>query len=454
MRSNILAIDDDVSFLNFLKENLIDKGYNTVTASDPSTAKTEIESNNYDCILLDVRIPGVNGLELLKLSLKNNSTIPVVMVSGQSSISIAVEALKIGAFDFIEKPIDISKLEATIKNAVTKKILSNENEILFSEIQKTHKMIGKSTQFENIIHQINSIAKTNAKVLIQGETGTGKELVAWAIHHNSERKSKPYIKINCAAIPSELLESELFGYKKGTFTGADSDKEGKFIAANGGTLFLDEIGDMSLALQSKILRVLEENEVDILGKNEPTKIDVRILAATNQDLEEKVASGEFRNDLYYRLKVVNIFIPPLCERIDDIHPIAYHYLKQFCEVYNKRILGFQNSAEQLLLNYTWPGNVRELKNVIENIVIHSNDEHVSFNEVSNAIGQNVKKNIDIPSEDINLKEAKKEFEKKFIINKLKSNNYNISKTAEEIGIDRSNLFRKIQKLGIRIEDKK
>jgi len=450
MKYKILAIDDKLSFLSFLKNNLINIGYNVTTIADSNNAIKEFKKNIYDCILLDVKIPGVNGLELLQISLKNNPSIPVIMLSGQSNIKIAVESIKLGAFDFIEKPIDVEKLHITIKNAIEKKTLSKQKDFLLSELNEKHRIIGESKKLKNIILKIESIADTPAKVLIQGETGTGKELVAWAIHHSSSRKSNPYIRINCAAIPPDLLESELFGYHKGSFTGASENKMGKFVAADGGTLFLDEIGDMSLNLQAKILRVLEENEVDIIGENKPIKINARIIAATNQNLEEKIMNGSFRKDLFYRLNVVNIVIPPLRERKDDITPLAYYFLRKFNETYNKQVFSITNEAENILINYDWAGNVRELRNVIEKSVLFSNTNTIKAIDIENSLflkDNNNSKDFDM-WKFATLKKAKLEFEKKFIISKLEKYNWNIAKVAEELKIDRSNLFKRIHALEI------
>ncbi len=450
MNTKILAIDDDVSFLKFLKENLESIGYITKTISDSNTATKALKKNSFDCVLLDVKIPGVNGLELLQISLNNNPTIPVIMLSGQSSIKIAVEAIKLGAFDFIEKPVDVEKLHITIKNAIDKKNLSKQKDFLLSELNEKYRIIGESEEIKNIILKIESIANTPAKVLIQGETGTGKELVAWAIHHSSSRKSNPYIRINCAAIPPELLESELFGYHKGSFTGASEDKIGKFVAADGGTLFLDEIGDMSLNLQAKILRVLEENEVDIIGKNKPKKINVRVIAATNQNLEEKIKNGSFRKDLFYRLNVALIVVPPLRERKDDIIPLANYFLTKLNETYNKQVFSIADEAKNILFNYDYPGNVRELRNIIEKAILFSNTNTIKATDIESCIflkESNNSKNFHL-WRTATLKKAKLEFEKKFIISKLKEHNWNIAQTAKDLNIDRSNLFKRIHALEI------
>lgn len=335
MLKRILSIDDDENFLKSIKKFLEMKGFYVVTISNSRQALEVLQNNYFDCILLDVKMPGVNGVDILKISLQKNPNVPVIMISGQSSISIAVESIKNGAYDFIEKPADPDRLFVTINNAITKKNLMDEKENIYKELMEAYKIVGHSEAIKQVIEKINIVANTKAKVLILGESGTGKELVARALHHNSERKGKPYIKINCAAIPSELLESELFGFQKGSFTGAFVSREGKFVAADGGTLFLDEISDLDLYLQAKLLRVLEHDEVDVIGENVPKKIDVRIITATNQDLKKKVIEGSFREDLFHRLNVIKIWIPPLRDRKDDILPLAYHFLTEFSDIYNK-----------------------------------------------------------------------------------------------------------------------
>ncbi len=451
MKRQILIVDDDINFLDSLKNNLENKGYIVTAISNSSIAEKKIITQKYSCILLDIKMPGLNGIDLLKICFENNPFTPVLIVSGQSNIEIAVEAIKLGAFDFIEKPIDIEKLHIAIKNAVNKNILTLEKENLLHELKTQHKIISISESMNSVMEQIKTFADTPAKVLIQGETGTGKELVAWALHYNSSRKSEAYIKINCAAIPSELLESELFGHHKGSFTGASSNKYGKFIAADGGTLFLDEIGDMSMELQAKILRVLENNEVDIIGTNKPRKINVRVIAATNKNLEERIKNGLFRADLYYRLNVMNIYIPPLRFRKDDILPLTYHFIKIFNQVYNKSISSIDKSTEDILLNYDWKGNVRELKNIIEKVVIYCKGNSIGLMEIQKAMYNIEEINYIDYTETLNLKEAKNNFEKKYITNSLLRNNWKISKTAEKLGIDRTNLFKKIKKLGIEKE---
>ncbi len=309
-------------------------------------------------------------------------------------------------------------------------------------------MIGQSDEFNGVIESINIIAPTNARVLITGKTGTGKELVAWAIHHNSERRNKPYIKLNCAAIPSALLESELFGHKKGSFTGADKDRIGKFLAADGGTLFLDEIGEMDFSLQSKLLRVLEENEVEIIGDNRPYKIDVRIIVATNKNLKEEIKRGSFREDLFHRINVFEIYIPPLSQRKKDILPLSYHFVRKFSEMYNKKIISFSGQVEGLLLNQAWNGNIRELKNSIEKLVIFSSNNEITVDNFYRAMGNGYLAS-NISTKKKTFKSAKENFEKELLLKTLIDNNWIVTKAADELGIERTNLFKKMQKYDIK-----
>ncbi|MBN2709504.1 MAG: sigma-54-dependent Fis family transcriptional regulator [Calditrichaceae bacterium] len=452
MFGKILVIDDDESVLKSLNKILKLKSYQVDTVQNPAEIKSNPNLFIYNCILLDVKMPGINGMDLLNIIIKNFPTVPVIMISGQSNINIAVEAIKNGAFDFIEKPIDPEKLLVTIQNAIQKQNLQTAKENIFHELSENYQMVGESRAIMNIFNQIDKVADTNAKVLIRGESGTGKELVAWAIHHNSARTGGKYIRLNCAAVPSELLESELFGHRKGSFTGAVSDRIGKFVAADGGTLFLDEIGDMDIQLQSKLLRAIEENEVEVIGDTEPRKVDVRIVAASNKNLEQLVKEGKFRADLYHRLNVVVIQIPPLRERIEDILPLAYHFLTKFNNSYNKQILNISRQAEALLINHTWPGNVRELRNTIEKTVIFSETNEIKINDVQKALNiENFSNrfNSDLSENEMpSLKTANIEFEKKYILQILNLVNWKISEAAELLHIDRTNLFRKMKKLGI------
>ena len=446
MNSKILAIDDDKNFLASMKKMLELREYSVDTISNSNTVIEAIKKADYDVILMDVKMPGFSGIELFSAINEISPETPVIMISGQSNIQIAVDLIKKGAFDFIEKPLEIEKLYISLNNALSRRTLVQEKNILFEELEENFKMVGVSPQLNKIIETIQTIAETKAKALIIGESGTGKELVAWAIHHNSKRSGKPYIKLNCASIPADLLESELFGHKKGSFTGAYSDYKGKFLAADGGTLFLDEIGDMSLHLQSKLLRVLEEEEVQPIGDNKSIPIDVRIIAATNKDLEEEIKKGNFREDLYHRLNVVKIKVPPLRERKEDILPISYLFLRKFTESYNKRITSFDTNTESFLKNNPWQGNVRELRNFVERLVLFTKSEEVKFNTVlkisKEKDRQEKKQSIE------NFKEAKDNFEKEHIIAVLNKHEWKIIETAEALDINRTHLFKKMKYFGI------
>ena len=449
MNERILVIDDDENLLKSIKKILRLEQYTIDTLINAQQAGHWLESQTYQCLLLDVKMPVVNGMHLLSKVIEKYPTLPVIMISGQSDIETAVKSIKEGAYDFIEKPINPERLIVAVKNALQRYHLQTTGDSIFSELQDQFSLVGQSRALKNIVQQINEVADTPAKVLILGESGTGKELVAWAIHHHSRRRGKPYIKLNCAAIPAELLESELFGHRKGSFTGATADRKGKFIEADGGTLFLDEIGDMSLQLQSKLLRTLEDQAVEVIGENLPRQVDVRILAATNQDLDELIAAGKFREDLYYRLNVVKIYIPPLRERTEDILPLAYHFLKEFSNSYNKAVLSFKGAAERLLLNYLWPGNVRQLRNTVEKMVIFSHSREIEYEDVINALELESQSHQDKNDGDLSLKNALFEFEKNHISNTLQKHQGKISETARALGIDRSNLFKKIRRFGLK-----
>lgn len=446
----ILTVDDDVTFLKSISKILSLNDFDVTTADTPLTALKLIETEDYDALLTDVKMPGMNGVDLQKEVLKIKPELPVIAISGQSNIPIAIEMIKNGAYDFLEKPVDDEKLITTIRNAIERAKILEENVNLSKELEEQYRMVGRSKEYQAIIEQINIIAPTNARVLITGETGVGKELVAWALHHNSLRKSKPYLKLNCASIPSDLLESELFGHKKGAFTGAASDRTGKFLAANGGTLFLDEIGEMDFALQPKLLRVLEENEVEIIGENKTRKIDVRIIAATNKDLRKEIENKKFREDLYYRLNVFEIHVPPLSQRKEDIIPIAYHFIKIFNDTYNKKVLRITNQLEGVLVNRRWKGNIRELKNTIEKLVIFSSSDEITVDDFYKAFGNGHSRNNNHSSNKA-LKEMKEDFEKRLLIDTLIKHDWKITEAANSLGIERTNLFRKMQKYNIKRE---
>ena len=448
MAEKILVVDDDENLLKSIKKILRLEQYSVDTLINAQQAEQWLDSENYQCLLLDVKMPVINGMDLLKKVIQKYPVLPVVMISGQSDIETAVQSIKDGAYDFIEKPINPERLVVAVKNAIQRYHMQTTSDSIFNELQEQYSLIGQSKALKNIVKQIMDVAKTPAKVLILGESGTGKELVAWAIHHNSERKGKPYIKLNCAAIPSELLESELFGHRKGSFTGAISDRKGKLVEADGGTLFLDEIGDMSLQLQAKLLRVLEDSTIEVIGENLPRKVDVRMIAATNKNLDELIATGMFREDLYYRLNVAKINIPPLRERREDILPLVYHFLKEFSNRYNKPVLAVKGPAETLLINYEWPGNVRQLRNAIEKMVIFCHSKEIDYEEVIKALELESQSNQENAHTEDDLKDALHEFEKRYILKTLQKHQGKISETARVLGIDRSNLFKKMRKYGI------
>ncbi len=448
----ILAVDDDSSFLLSIKKLLKISGFDVRTTDNPLQVMDEVRDYNFSAVLLDIQMPGITGIELIKQILAEQPSLPIIVVSGNSGIDVAVEAIKLGAFDFLQKPVDPERLIIVINNAIKHVTLNSEKEMLAREIELSHQIVGESPDMKKLRNEIAMIGVSNVRVLILGESGTGKELVAWGIYHNSKRKNKPYIKINCASIPHDLIESELFGYVKGAFTGANSNKIGKFKAADGGTLFLDEIGELDISLQAKLLRVLEENEIEVIGSNKTEKIDVRIIAATNKNLPDLIKEGRFREDLFHRLNVARISVPPLRERRDDIIPIAYYFLQKYNQEYNKKIMRITPQAEGVLRNHNWIGNVREMRNVIETIVVFTNNDTIELNDVINAF---TRSGYTIPTEFREKKEnftdlrtAKNNFEKQYILDALKANDWMIGKTADILEIDRSNLFKKMRQYGI------
>ncbi len=447
MKYKVLAIDDDNVLLSSIKKTLELTGYDVNSLDDPTKFELLEEINNYHVILLDIKMPKVDGLTLLGKIHSTYPHIPVIMISGESDIKTAVQSLKQGAYDFIEKPIDPDKLIVTVKNAASIKILYDQNLRMQEELSDQYKIVYKSIWMEDILHKVKHMASTKAKVMIYGESGTGKELIARAIHKLSDRNNKPYVKINCASIPSELLESEFFGHKKGSFTGALNNHEGKFIQADGGTLFLDEIGDMDMRLQSKLLRAVEDSEIEVIGSNKTRHVDVRIICATNQNLQELVAQGRFREDLYHRLNVVNIKIPPLRDRKEDIQTLVDYFIQKFNQDYNKKVQGINTRALGLLKSYNWPGNVRELKNLIEKTIIYCSGNTITFEDIINSFDENIIRQLEQNAEhkEFNsLKEARQEFEKQYIKKILEEYGWKIQETAAALGIDRTNLFKKMK----------
>jgi two-component system nitrogen regulation response regulator NtrX len=369
----ILVIDDQKSIRNTLKDILEYEGHEVVLAENGPESLEKFEADKYHVVLLDIKMPDMDGMEVLDKMMKISPDIPVIMISGHGNIDTAVDAIKKGAYDFIEKPLDLNRLLVTIRNGLDKKELVNETLVLRRKVSKTFKMIGESTPMQRIKEMIDKVATTDARVLITGKNGTGKELVARWLHEKSNRASQPFIEVNCAAIPSELIESELFGHEKGAFTSAHKQRKGKFEQANEGTIFLDEIGDMSLAAQAKVLRALQENVISRVGSDKDIKVNVRILAASNKNLQEEIKESRFREDLYHRLSVIIIQVPSLNERIDDIPLLTEHFNKLICKELGVQPKVFDNTAINALQKINWTGNIREFRNVIERLIILCND---------------------------------------------------------------------------------
>ncbi len=446
----ILVIDDEKSIRDSLRGVLEDEGFEIKEADSGESALQLIKKERFDAILLDVWLPGIDGIDVLMKIKEREDSSPVIMISGHANIETAVKATKIGAYDFLEKPLSSDRVILTIRNALKQKKLEEENVILKEKVKEKYRLIGESKAIKEIKKLIEDIAPTNGRVLITGENGTGKELVARLIHEKSLRRNKRFAEINCAAIPDELIESELFGYVKGAFTNALKDKKGKFLLADGGTLFLDEIGDMSLKTQAKVLRVIEEQRFEPLGSTESISIDTRIISATNKDLEIEIQRGTFREDLYFRINVIPIYVPPLRERKEDIPLLAKHFLQEFAEEYGKKPKEFTDDAIEKLMKYSWPGNVRELRNLIERLVIITKEDKITSNDIpSLSEGKRGVDNIlDLP-----YAEAKEIFEKTLILKHLRDNNWNIVKTAQSLGLERTTLYKKMKSLGISQEER-
>ena len=436
----ILIVDDEARIRSSLGGILIDEGYEIFLANDGLAALDKFQSDgSVDLVLTDIWMPQMDGLELLKEIRNINPDIPVIMISGHGTIETAVKAIKMGAFDFIEKPLTLEKTVLVVKHAMDQRKLQVENRNLWVRINKKYKIIGCSRAMDELRRQIEIAAPTNGRVLIYGENGTGKELIAREIYEKSKRKDKPFVSVNCAAIPEELIESELFGHEKGAFTGAICSKQGKFELADGGTLFLDEVGDMSQKTQAKLLRVLEEGSLQRVGSVKGIKVNVRVIAASNKNLQKEIERGNFRDDLYYRLNVIPVEIPCLKERKEDIPLLVEYFLKEFCADNGKKLKKITSEALDLMSCYDWPCNVRELKNLIERLVIMAPGSTVTAMDIPLSFHENNQ-----PS----LKKAKQEFEKYFIIKTLRANRGNISKSAKMLKIERSLLYQKLKMYGI------
>ena len=448
--ANILLIDDEKSIRKTLKEILEYEGYVVDEAGDGAEGLRMIQEGDYDIALCDIKMPKMDGMEVLEKAQISNPDVPFIMISGHGTLETAVEAVKKGAFDYVAKPPDLNRLLITIRNALDKSNLITETKVLKRKVTKTREIIGDSPAIQKIKETIERVAPTDARVLITGDNGTGKELVARWIHEKSNRANGPLIEVNCAAIPSELIESELFGHEKGAFTSAIKQRIGKFESANGGTLFLDEIGDMSQSAQAKVLPALQENKITRVGGDKEIPVDVRVVAATNKDLIKEVENNTFRLDLYHRLSVILIHVPSLNDRTDDIPLLSERFVKEICEDYGvpKKVITPKAMMEIMNINFT--GNIRELRNVIERLVILS-EQKITEEDVVN-YAQSPKSGgspKDLYERFEKFQDFKDHIEKEFILHRLNKNAWNVSKTAEELDIQRSHLYNKIEKYNLK-----
>ena len=448
----ILVVDDQADIRQSLQGVLEDEDYQVSSAASGEACLEMLHKQEFDVVLLDVWLPGMDGLETLQKIRESEFAPEVIMISGHGTIETAVRATKLGAYDFLEKPLSLDKTLILIKNAIDAKRLREENRDLKRQLIPRSVIEGESIPMKALRQQIQLMAPTNGRVLIYGESGTGKELVAHAIHTRSLRKDEMFVAVNCAAIPEDLIESELFGHRKGSLPTAGTDKEGKFQKAHGGTLFLDEVGDMSLKTQAKLLRTLDEQRFAPVGSDELITVDVRVIASTNKDLEEEIARGNFREDLFYRLNVIPFLVPPLRERKEDIPLLARHFLREFSAAYGRRPREITDDAIDTLMRYSWPGNVRELRNVIERIVI-MNPSTIRFERKHlPALVHRDGARRASGGEFSTLHKARDAYERDYILKKLDENHGNMSRTAEVLGLERSHLYRKMKGLGIAIKE--
>src|SRR5579864_9000323 len=450
MKPTILVVDDEPGVRSALSGVLSDEGYSVEAVPRGEACLDRVTRDGVDLVLLDVWLPGIDGLETLKRLRERQVDAEIVLISGHGNIESAVRAIKMGAFDFVEKPLSLEKTVLVVRNALHQRRLEQENRALRAKVDRAHTMVGESYAMRQLREQVAMAAPTNGRVLIYGENGTGKELVARTIHQLSRRRNSVFVEVNCAAIPEELIESELFGHVRGAFTGAVADRRGKFEAADGGTIFLDEIGDMSVKTQAKVLRVLQEQTLEAVGGTARIKVDARVIAATNKDLQTEIRAGHFREDLYFRLNVIPIFVPPLRDRREDIPLLAEHFMGELAREYGRRVKSFDEAAMSAIQRYAWPGNVRELRNVIERLMIMVPGESISAGDLA-FLAQRDGTSPDLagsaPSH-MTLHQARDRFERDLILRTLGEQQGNMSRTAEALGVERSNLYRKMRAFGI------
>jgi two-component system nitrogen regulation response regulator NtrX len=447
---SVLVVDDERDIRESLRGILEDEGYAVLLAESGEACLEQLRKRSCEVVLLDIWLPGIDGLETLSRIRQMEEPPEVVMISGHGTIETAVKATKLGAFDFLEKPLSLERTLIVLKNALDAHRLRRENAELKKQTVAKSVIVGESIPMKALRQQISVMAPTNGRVLIYGESGTGKELVAHAIHAHSLRKDNLFVEVNCAAIPEDWIESELFGHRKDALPAATADKEGKFEKANEGTLFLDEVGDMSLKTQSKVLRALDEQKFTRVGDDDAIKVDVRVIAATNKNLEEEISRGNFREDLFYRLNVIPFYVPPLRERREDIPLLARHFLKQFSSAYSRRSHEIAEEAIDVLTRYSWPGNVRELRNVIERLVImNPTVNKIERKHLPPLMHRDGSRSAGGFS---TLHQARAAYERDYILRKLDENHGNVSRTAEVLGLERSHLYRKMKTLGIAVKE--
>lgn len=461
MSARILVVDDEEIVVRSCMRILGSDEYHVESASDGMAALKMIGDNAYDIVILDIMMPRVSGLDVLQRIKESHPDTDVIMVTGLSQIETAVQAMKLGAFDYLPKPFDPDELQTVVKRAIERRQLLRENLDLKTQVSAKYRfenIIGASPRMQAVYQLIAKCAPTNSTVLITGESGTGKELIARAIHYNSLRKDKPFVTVDCTALSENLLESELFGHVKGSFTGAVANKKGLFEVASGGTLFLDEAANLSVGIQAKLLRAIQEREFKAVGDTRTQSTDIRLVAATNRDLKAMVAEGRFREDLYYRLNIFPIEVPPLRARREDIPALAQHFLHIFSEETGREVTNFSESAMNVLLNYDWPGNVRELENAVHRAVILATDKTIRRAHLADIAGSQAPDDIDVPRTSEELKQLKKEareksvenIEKAFVLEALKRNSWNVTRSAEETGMQRPNFQALMKKYDIRV----
>jgi two-component system nitrogen regulation response regulator NtrX len=453
MSGRILIVDDTDSVRHAIGEILDDEGYQTVLAADGGAALEELRRRTFDLIILDLVLPDRDGLELLDLLHLDHPELPVVVVSGQGNIDAAVKATRLGAYDFLEKPLSSSRLLVTVQNALERTRMSRRLEVLAGQVERRWELIGDSAPMRRLKSELRRAAASDSRILLMGENGSGKELAARLAHRLSARARQSFVEVNCAAIPEELIESELFGHVRGSFTGASADRAGRFEQANSGTLFLDEIADMSLKTQAKVLRALQEQRFERVGSAVPIQVDVRVIAATNKNLDEEIRLGRFREDLYFRLAVIPIHIPPLRERREDVPELIEYFLAHYARELGRRPKRLEPEAMARLKEHAWPGNVRELRNLVERLVIMVPDDEIAARDLPPQLrGERPERppalfDLDFPS----LRDARAAFEKVFIEKKIADAEGNVSRAAELLGLERSHLYRKLRAYGIEVQ---